>query len=128
MHKQQILDRLAYICEAIPGLRGSHHHFARTKESRKVLVRRSKFIVGEKVLMPNPKLDYIGYGSAFGSPFIGPYEVRSIGDKGTYRLATIPKDGKRTGLLKNTINWSRMRRFVPEGDDEFFIKENVHEE
>jgi len=35
MHKQQILDRLAYIRETIPGLRGSHHRFACTKERSK---------------------------------------------------------------------------------------------
>ena len=124
-HKEQVLERLAYIREAIPGLRGSHHRFARTKEGRKVLVRPTRFAVGEKVLMRNPNDGYIGHGSAFASPYIGPYEVRSIGDKGTYRLATIPSDGKRPGLLRNPINWSRLRRYVPEGDDEFFVKENM---
>ena len=124
-HKEQVLEHLAYIREAIPGLRGSHHQFARTKEGRKVLVRPTRFSMGEKVLMRNPKDGYIGYGSAFASPYIGPYEIRSAGDKGTYRLATIPLDGKRPGLLRNPINWSRLRRYVPEGDDEFFVKENV---
>jgi transposase InsO family protein len=128
-HKQQMLDRLAYIREAIPGLRGAHHQFARSKEGRKVLVRPTKYSVGDEVLMQNPNSSYVGYGSAFGSPYIGPYQVRSIGDKGTYRLATIPKeDGKRSRLLKYPINWSRLRRFVPEGDDKFFVKENANEE
>jgi hypothetical protein len=67
--------------------------------------------------MQNPKDGYIGYGSAFASPYIGPYEIRSIGDKGTYHLATIPKDGKRAGLLKYPVNWSCLRRFVPGGND-----------
>jgi len=81
--------------------------------------------VGEKVLMRNPKDGYIGYGSAFASPYIGPYEVCSVGDKGTYRLAMIPSDGKRPGFLRNPINWSHLRHYVSEGDDEFFVKENV---
>jgi transposase InsO family protein len=124
-HKNQLAERLAYIREAIPGLRGSHHQFARTKEGRKVLVRPARYAVGDHVLIRNPNLGYVGHGSAFGSPYIGPYEIRSIGDKGAYRIATLPKDGKHGRLLKNPINWSRLRKFVPEGDDEFFVTENV---
>jgi len=81
--------------------------------------------MGEKVLMRNWKDGYIGYGSALASPYIGPYEVRSVGHKGTYCLATIPSDGKHPGLVRNPINWSLLRPYVPESDGEFFVKENV---
>src|SRR5208282_79214 len=114
----------AYLQETIPGLRGAHHQFARTKEGRKVLVRPAKYNVGDEVLIFNSgkaKDDKIlGYGSAFGCPWIGPYKVHAIFDKGAYKLSTIPKDGKRAGVLKNPVNWSRLRKFVPGGDDEFF--------
>ena len=63
--------------------------------------------------MRNPKDGYIGYGSAFASPYIGSYEIHSVRDKGTYRLATISPDGKRSGLLRNPTNWSRLCRYVP---------------
>ena len=118
-HKKQIHDRLAYLREAIPGLRGAHHQFARTKEGRKVLIRPAKYNVGDEVLLRNSG-NVLGYGSAFGSNWIGPYRIHSIFDKGAYKLSTIPKDGKRAGVLKNPMNWSRLRKFVPQGDDEFF--------
>ena len=119
-HKKQILDRLAYLREAIPGLRGAHHQFARTKEGRKVLVRPAKYNVGDEVLLLNSGGKVLGYGSAFVSNWIGPYKIHAILDKGAYKLSTIPKDGKRVGVLKNPVNWSRLRKYVPQGDDEFF--------
>ena len=119
-HKKQIHDRLAYLREAIPGLRGAHHRFARTKEGRKVLVRPIKYNVSDEVLLRNSNGKVLGYGSAFGSNWVGPYRIHTIFDKGAYKLSTIPKDGKRAGVLKNPVNWSRLRKFVPQGDDEFF--------
>src|SRR5208282_2131104 len=78
-HKKQILDRLAYLREAIPGLRGAHHQFARTREGRKVLVRPTKYNVGDEVLLRNSGSakdgKVLGYGSAFPSNFIGPYRI-----------------------------------------------------
>ena len=75
--------------------------------------------------MRNPKNNYTRYSSAFASPYIGPYKVYSSGDKGQYRLQTIPKElGKKPRLLRYPINWSLLRKYVPEGDDEFFVKEN----
>ena len=44
-HKKLINDRLECIREAIPGLHGSHHNFACTKEGRKVLVRPTRYAV-----------------------------------------------------------------------------------
>jgi transposase InsO family protein len=123
-HKKLINERLDYIRDAIPGLRGSHHKFARTKEGRKILVRPTRYSVDDRVLMANPKADYTGYGSAFGSPWIGPYRVYARADKGNYRLATIPKEpGTNPSLLRYPINWSRLRKFTEEGDDEFFVKD-----
>ena len=75
-------------------------------------------------LLQNSGGSALGYGSAFGNNFIGPYKIHSILDKGAYKLTTIPKEpGKRAGVLKNPVNWSRLRRFVPQGDDEFFNPE-----
>jgi hypothetical protein len=123
-YKKLINERLDYIREAIPGLRGAHHKFARTKEGRKILVRPTKYSVDDLVLMANPKAEFTGYGSAFGSPYIGPYKVYARADKGNYRLTTIPKEpGKNPSLLRYPINWSRLRKFIEEGDDEFFIKD-----
>ena len=122
-HKKQISDRLAYLREAIPGLRGAHHRFARTREGRKVLVRPTKYNVGDEVLLRNSGNKVLGYRSAFATDWIGPHRIHAIFDKGGYKLSTIPKDGKRAGVLKNPVNWSRLRRFVPEGDDEFFNPE-----
>jgi len=101
-------------------LRGAHHQFARTKEGRKVLVRPTKYNVGDEVLLRNNSGKVLGYGSAFETNFIGPYRIHAIFDKGAYKLSTIPKEGKRAGVLKNPVNWSRLRKFVPQGDDEFF--------
>jgi hypothetical protein len=123
-HKKLINDRLEYIREAIPGLRGLHHKFARTKEGRKVLVRPTRYAVDDLVLMVNPKAEFTGYGSAFGSPYVGPYKIYSRADKGNYRLITVPEPGKNPVLLRYPINWSRLRKFTSEGDDEFFVKEN----
>ena len=118
-HKKQIQERLSYLREAIPGLRGAHHQFARTKEGRKVLVRPAKYSGGNEVLLRNDK-NILGYGSAFASNWLGPYKIHTALDKGAYKLSTIPKEpGKRPGVLKYPINWSRLRKFVPEGDDEF---------
>ena len=122
-HKKQIYDRLPYLREAIPGLRGAHHQFARIREGRKVLVRPTKYNVGEKVLLHNPDGKALGFGSAFATNWIGPYWIQAIFDKGGYKISTIPKYGKRPGVLKNPVNWSRLRRFVPQGDDEFFDPE-----
>ena len=83
------------------------------------MVRPAKYNVGDEVLLRNSG-NVLGYGSAFGSNWIGPYRIHSIFDKGAYKLSTIPKDGKRAGVLKNPMNWSRLRKFVPQGDDEFF--------
>jgi hypothetical protein len=118
MHKQQVLERLTYLREAIPGLRGAHHQFAQSKEGRKVLVRPAKYNIGDKVLLRNSKLDKaISHGSAFESKWIGPYTIHTILDKGAYKLATTNR-----GLLKYPVNWSRLRRFVPEGDDEYSLE------
>jgi hypothetical protein len=115
LHKEQMLERLSYLREAIPGLRGAHHQFAQSKEGRKVLVRPLKYQIGDMVLLRNSKLDKaIGHGSAFESKWIGPYKIHSVMDKGAYKLATM-----KAGVLKHPVNWSRLRRYVPEGDDEF---------
>jgi hypothetical protein len=99
-HKKQIQERLEYTKERIPGVRRAHHKFARIEEVRKILIRPIKYSVDDGVLMRNPKNNYTGYGSAFASPFIGPYKVYSSGDKGQYRLQTIPKrTGKKAGLM-----------------------------
>jgi hypothetical protein len=116
MHKEQVLERLSYLREVIPGLRGAHHQFAQSKEGRKVLVRPLKYQIGDIVLLRNSKLDKaIGHGSAFESKWIGPYKIHTVLDKGAYKLATM-----KAGVLKHPVNWSRLRRFVPEGDDDEF--------
>ena len=88
-----------------------------------MLVRPTKYNVGDEVLLQNSGSSALGYGSAFGNNWIGPYKIHAIFDKGGYKISTIPKDGKRVGVLKNPVNWSRLRRFVPQGDDEFFNPE-----
>ena len=75
--------------------------------------------MGDEVLLHNNS-KVLGYGSAFGNNYIGRYKIYAILDKGAYRLSTVPKDGRRAGVLKNSVNWTRLRRFVPQGDDEFF--------
>jgi len=77
------------------------------------------------VLMHNLNNGYICYGSAFASLYISPYEIYSIGNKETYCLTTIWSDGKWPGLLRNPINWLHLHCYVSEGDNEFFVKENV---
>ncbi len=62
----------------------------------------------------------LGYGSVFGNNWIGAYKIHAIFDKEAYKLSTVPKDGKRAGVLKNPVNWSRLRKFIPQNDDEFF--------
>ena len=118
-HKKQVLERLEFLKTVIPGLRSSHYQFAVNREGRKVLVRPAKYNVGELVLMRNYRK-----ASAISSPFIldwvGPYKIHSIGDKGAYQLQTVPPPGtKRPGLLKKLVNWSKLRRYFKEDDDEF---------
>ena len=118
-HKQQILERLSYMKDVIPGLRNAHYRYAISKEGRKVLVRPLKYNVGELVLIANRNISDSKTASPFDLPFVGPYKVHEIGDKGAYKLQTIPKPGQRPGYLRNLVNWTRMRRYFPEGDDEF---------
>ena len=87
------------------------------------MVRPMKYNVGDEVLLHNTGNKVLGYGSTFATEWIGPYRIHAIFDKGAYKISTIPKDGRRTGVLKNPVNWSRFRRFVPHGDDEFFNSE-----
>ena len=88
-----------------------------------MLVRPMKYNVGDEVLLRNSGNKVLGYGSAFATDWIGPYRIHAIFDKGAYKISTIPKDGRRVGVLKNPVNWSRLRRFVLQGDDKFFNPE-----
>jgi hypothetical protein len=123
-HKDMIADRLSTLYEVIPGLRASHNQFATTREGRKVLVRPAKYTIGEKVLLRNSKIDK-AKSSPFEPKWLGPYIIHSFGDKapyadrGAYRLRTIPELGKRYGILKNPVNWSRLRRWLDADDDEY---------
>ena len=59
-----------------------------------------KYNVDGEVMLHNPGSSARGYGSAFASNWIGPYSIHAIFDKGGYKLSTIPKDGRRVGVLK----------------------------
>jgi len=122
-HKAQIAERLVHFQTIIPRLGSAHYKYAMNKDSgRKVLVRPAKYQIGELVLIRNYKRNQ-NISSPFDTQWIGPYRIHSLGDKGIYRIQTVPKPGKRPGLLKNWLNWSRIRRILPAGDDEFFIRE-----
>jgi len=119
-HKELVLHRLQYLRNVIPGLRSSHYKFAISKEGRKVLIRPERYQIGEKVLLERGSKQKKMKHSAFTTNFVGPYLVAALGDKGTYKLRTIPKKlGVRSRVLKNLVNWSRIRRYIDGGDDEF---------
>ena len=123
-HKQQILNRVEYMRTVIPGLRSSHYQFAVNREGHKVLVRPTKYKVGELVLIRNYKKKNKSISSPFESPWVGPYRIHSLGDKSTYRLQTIPPPDskKHPGLLKKLLNWSRLRCYLEDEDDEFIFQ------
>jgi hypothetical protein len=89
----------------------------------KVLVRPAKYTIGEKVLR-NSKIDK-AKSSPIEPKWLGPYIIHSFGDKspyadrGAYRLSTIPELGKCYGILKNPVNWSRLRRWLDVDNDEY---------
>jgi hypothetical protein len=123
-HKDMIADRLSTLYKVIPSLRASYNQFATTREGRKVLVRPAKYTISEKVLLCNSKIDK-AKSSPFELKWLRLYIIHFFGDKapyadrGAYRLRTIPELGKRYGILKNPVNWSRLRRWLDADDDEY---------
>ena len=109
-HKAQVLKRVHWVVDAIPGLRelqvpdddGPPPVFPRYQLGQQVWKRESRY-------------DTKGFVPVFAPRWTGPFVIHSVYDKGAYKLRTIPSGGKKAGYLRNPVNASRLKPFV-DGD------------
>ena len=72
----------------------------------------SLYQLGQQVWKPESRYEAIGFVPVFAPRWTGSFLIHSVYNKGTYKLYTIPSNGKKAGYLRNPINASRLQPFV----------------
>ena len=106
-HKAQVLKRVRWVVDAIPGLRelqGPTNNSPPPEFSR--------YQLGQRVWKRESRYDAKGFVPVFAPRWTGPFVIHSVYDKGAYKLRTIPSNGKKAGYLRNPVNASRLKPFV----------------
>ena len=71
----------------------------------------TKFQLGQWVWKHESKYDGNSFVPVFAPRWMGPFMVHSVYRGGTYKLQTVPAEGKSTGYLKNPVNSSRLKAY-----------------